>query len=242
MVCGHCDTWHVNNSGLSSALKLPWLAAGWILPDPESGWGECHTKIGCAGCTLCLSPSATGGVGDLPSALAVNHCWYLHSTWFLEELGVFLWLLDVWKFQCVAHRSEKLDTSFLRLVTESHWVQSYAGPRRWSPGLSLQVNFSVCRGKSKAGNTKVACFCENQTGSLTCHCYWLPPRIVWFCSYYSLNNKPALKFLKNYPETLLRLKVALLAIMYLVIWKKPCVITFEIWCVIYLCFWRILWW
>lgn len=108
LVCKQCGTIFCFKTGLSGCWLDPFRPR-------TAGWGECYTKRGSAGCTLCLSPSAPGNVWDLPSALAVNHCWYCHSTWFMEEQGVFLWLSDVWKFQCVAHRSEKLDTLFLRL-------------------------------------------------------------------------------------------------------------------------------
>ena len=113
-------TWHVCSAGVSPALRLVWVAAGWLLPAPgPAGWGESHTRRGCAGCTLCLSPAAMADLWGLLSAPAVNHCWCLPDTWFLEEQGMFLWLSDVWKFQCAAHRSEELSTPFLRLSRQS---------------------------------------------------------------------------------------------------------------------------
>lgn len=108
VVCKQCRTIFCFKTGLSGCWLDPFKPR-------TAGWGECYIKRGCAGCTLCLSHSAMENVWDPPSSLAGNHCWYLYSTWFTEEQSAFLWLTDVWKFQCVAHRSEKLDTPFLRL-------------------------------------------------------------------------------------------------------------------------------
>lgn len=53
-------TWHVSSAGVSPALRLSRVAAGWLHPAPGlAGWGESHTRKGCAGRTPCLSPATT---------------------------------------------------------------------------------------------------------------------------------------------------------------------------------------
>lgn len=99
--------WHVSNAGVPPASRLAGVAAGQLLPAPgPAGWGGSHMRLGCAGCALCLFPTAMADLRGLLSTLAVNCCWCLTDASCLEEQGVFLWLSNVWKSQCVAHRSE----------------------------------------------------------------------------------------------------------------------------------------
>lgn len=158
-----------SSAGVSPALRLARVTAGRLLPAwGPAGWGESHTRRGCVGCTPCLCPANKADLWGLLSAPAVNHCRYLPGASFPEEQGVLLWLSDVWKFQCVAHRSEKLATPSLRLskqsATELHLMLAHGGgcPRYLSNWISVHVGVRV-----KQVIKEVVCFCENQTGSST---------------------------------------------------------------------------
>jgi len=136
--------WHAGSAGW-----LGWLLAGFFQPwDQPAG--------------VSLAPG--GAVRGAPCAWGC-----LRDAGFLEERGVFLWLLDMRKFQCGAHASEKLATLSLRLCRQSaaelRLTLADGGVHPCCRSNRLLVRVGV---RVKQVIQEAVCLCENQTGSLTC--------------------------------------------------------------------------
>ena len=195
--CGHVWwTWErIRESWPSVAIEVPVarrqrrlarVAAGRLLPAlGPAGWGEPRTRRGCAGCTLCLGvPSGCrvpGGTRCVSMALG-------HAE------------IPVWgsRVREAGHPVPKV------VQTECCWAPSYAGWRRSTPVLSLQQTFSARGRKSEAGHTGGRLFVwesdwlvDMPVSNTVGYQPICSMRIVWFCSYYCLNNKLSLNYFSH---------------------------------------------